>query len=161
MPKFTNAKARQIAAEYLLNNCDMTETLRKCGYSESYSSRNARQIFNKQIVIDAIAQIQAKQELKSGVTLNEAIKEVLSIINKDGQKDQIKLVAWDKLGRWLGWDRELAPNSEKEAARRARLSTEAAKIAEINAKTRTNDESQEKFPRLVKPETEPKTGTEG
>ncbi len=85
----------------------------------------------------------------------ESIK-VSKTENKDGDRQYTttnfklynKADALEKLCRYLGIFRDNAPNAEKEAAKRSRMSKEDRKIAEKVAKDRTDEESDE--PNVVK-----------
>lgn len=74
--RITPDKAKSIAVEYILTQGNKSQALINCGYHESYAkSGRGLQIYDNVIVISEIKRLQAKQELKSDISIQSIQKE--------------------------------------------------------------------------------------
>jgi len=141
-------KAKAIAAQYINNGYDKVKTLLDCGYSPSYARTVGLRLYDNVSVKAAIASIQGKTALKCDITRESQLKD-LEKVKTDfirATNPAAYVAACKEQNKMLGYHRELAPNEEKEAKRRARMDLEKVKMAEIAAKKRLEDASAEATP---------------
>ncbi len=129
---FGNGVKSAILAKYKGNNA----TLRAIA-SENLTKAN---------VIAEKQRIQAETEQKldlSRESQHEKLKEAFDIA-KTGKNAAAMTSAIREQNEMLGYHRDKAPNTEREAARLARMTDEERKLAELAAKLRTEVESKVK-----------------
>jgi hypothetical protein len=100
--RITQAKAKSIAAEYILTGYDKRKTLLNCGYKEGYvNSKGLQNVFNNDLVKKEIEHLSKKTEIKTDVTIEEIVKELksLAFLTADINKSD-KLKALELLGKY-------------------------------------------------------------
>jgi phosphoribosylformylglycinamidine (FGAM) synthase-like enzyme len=79
-------KLKAIAAEYMTNGMQKVKALLSVGYSKNYSEHCGLKIFDNDRFKQILAQIQAKTEVKTDITLAEVIENARYLINLGKEK---------------------------------------------------------------------------
>lgn len=132
-----------------LNNASQAYRIAYPNCKGGYDKLGPR-LMGKDGIKATIAKIRADLAAENGFTREKQLKD-LELAKKiaQGKLDSSGMVsATREQNEMLGFHRELAPNAEREAARRAVLDTEKRKVAEKVAKLRTDEESGERTVRI-------------
>jgi hypothetical protein len=122
---------------------DKRDSLIKAGYSRNYANGPGIHLFDRQEVIDAITEMQVKQELKSEVSRDDCIKKLLDYIDNSDCSVRDKISALSLIADLCGFKRETAPNAEKEAIKASRMGERAKQLNEAALKEVVKEESVE------------------
>jgi hypothetical protein len=73
--RLTQEKANRIAANYMSNGNLIVKALIDTGYKKSYADKMSNKILDNVLVKNAISQLRANLELKTGLTIEKCQKE--------------------------------------------------------------------------------------
>ena len=135
-----------IAREFTSNGRRKGEALKEIGYSDAYSvdgGRGCDVVFSNVRVIAAIKAIDDKDVVKMDLSRQAQYKRLLGAYDmavEQRSPQAIKSVLAE-INVMLGYQREAAPNKEKEQALAARMSKEDRELATLSARLRTEQEA--------------------
>lgn len=127
------------AGQNTYNNA--TQSAIKAGYSVKTAYSSGQRLLKHVEASKAIAQLRAEIAEKIEVTRDYCVKK-LKVVIEATTNERNRLTAISLLGDFAGFKREVAPNLEREVARKAIEAAEAEKLAEL-ARKRTEQESTE------------------
>lgn len=124
-----------------------TESARRAGYkgNDNVLACIAKENIRKPQIMDEKQRKQAETEEKLDITVDECIESLAFDVRDKGTNKRDKYKAMDLLGNFCGWNRDNAPNSEKEAAIASRMSVEEREQAIAEARVRTDELSNPKL----------------
>lgn len=117
------------------------KSARKAGYKgeDNILRAIASQNLTKLNIQAEKQRIQAETKEKLDITVDECIESLAFDVRDKDTNKRDKYKAMDLLGNFCGWNRDNAPNSEKEAAIASRMSAEEREQAITEARARTDE----------------------
>lgn len=134
-----------IARAFTSNGRNKTRAMAAIGYDDAYadSGKGQKTVYGNIRIIEAIRAIDDKDVAKMDLSRQAQYKRLLgaydmAVIQKDPRAIKSVLA---EINLMLGYQREAAPNEEREQARAARMSKEDREVAVLAARLRTEQEA--------------------